>query len=173
MIKVNLPTIESDNNNVPDIDPFTIVGLFNYGNTSDRTRIKICEGYKNVFDINAEVPSDFSGIPKHNYNNYCFYYYLSNKDRVPDCFTILWRLFELAIGYSKDQSDKSGFEKTFNQALMLPGVGLTKLTVGLFHIRPKTFVSLDNNNKSLIKQQLNKETTTLSGVEYLDVCSSV
>ena len=89
-----LPKIESDNNNVPDMDPFTVFALFNRGSQSVETRIDLCKAYKEVFELEESVPSDFYGVPIYNYNQYCFYRYLDNPKRNNKCFDILWDLFQ-------------------------------------------------------------------------------
>ena len=59
---MKLPTLEKDNNLV-DIEPFTIFGLFNKGIT-DSNRIAILNQIKDLFDIKAEVPEtgDFTAL---------------------------------------------------------------------------------------------------------------
>ena len=38
MMGLNLPKIEKDNDNIPDIDPFTVIALFNRGKQSVASR---------------------------------------------------------------------------------------------------------------------------------------
>ena len=51
-----------DNHYFADLDPFTFYGTFNKG-LSDKNRIELLRAYKNNFGINAELPSEFTGIP--------------------------------------------------------------------------------------------------------------
>lgn len=173
MMGLNLPKIEKDNNIIPDIDPFTIIALFNRGKQSVPSRQKICEGYKNVFSINKAIPSDYDGVPMYRYNQYCFYEYIGEPKRDSNCFDYLWNLFEQALSYSKNNSNKSAFEMAFEQARKLSLVGQAKLTMGLFHIRPNVFVNLDSNNNALIEKELHRTVDELTGAEYLDLCSFV
>ena len=53
-----LPKIESDNNNVPNMDPFTVFALFNRENQSVETRIELCKAYKEVFKLEESVFTD-------------------------------------------------------------------------------------------------------------------
>lgn len=85
----NLPKIEKDNEIIPDIDPFTVFALFNRGKQSDEARIALCNGYKKAFGMEGNVPSDFDGIPMFNYNQYCFYRYVGDPKREPECFDVL------------------------------------------------------------------------------------
>ena len=107
------------------------------------------------------------------YNQYCFYRYVGDTKRDDNCFDYFWNLFEQALSYSKDQSNKSAFETAFEQVMNISLVGQPKLTMGLFHIRPNVFVNLDSNNNALIEKELHRTVGTLSGAEYLDLCSSV
>ena len=86
-IKIKLPKLEK--NNVPvDIDPFTVFGLFNKG-ISDENRKKILSGMKSEFDITAEVPDHFNGIPV--LNNMMATFYGFEGDRESDDIENLWR----------------------------------------------------------------------------------
>lgn len=180
-VNKNLPKIEKNNDTIPDIDPFTVFALFNRGKQSDEARIALCKGYKKAFSIKATVPSDFDGIPTFNYNQYCFYRYVGDPKREPKCFDTLWDLFEKAITYSNDGSNKESLATTFEKALRLPLVGLSKLTIALYQIRPYTFISLDNNNKQFLTDvdnmphyfttifsSINKDIPT--GTNYLFMC---
>lgn len=170
---MELPKIETDNNYIPDIDPFTVIALFNRGKQSVTTRQKICEGYKKTFEMTASVPLDFEGVPMYYYSQYCFYRYVEDPRRDDNCFEYFWNLFEQGLLYSKDYSNKSGFEDAFEQVMKLSLVGQPKITMGLFHIRPNVFVNLDSNNCSLIEKELHLKVSSLTGSEYLDLCSSV
>ena len=60
-IGMKIPKLDTDNI-LNDIDPFTVFGLFNKGIT-EANRISILEGFASGFNVKAEVPDDFSGIP--------------------------------------------------------------------------------------------------------------
>ncbi|MBQ7068192.1 MAG: hypothetical protein IJM82_03385, partial [Synergistaceae bacterium] len=49
-IDINLPTLEKDNN-IVDIDPFTVIGLFNKSSMKDENRKKIIQSVAKVFEI--------------------------------------------------------------------------------------------------------------------------
>lgn len=74
---MKLPTLERDNN-IVDIDPFTIFGLFNKGIT-DANRIAILSQIKDLFDISADVPTNFDGIPVLNNMSATFYYFVDER----------------------------------------------------------------------------------------------
>ena len=173
MMGLNLPKIEKDNDDIPDIDPFTIIALFNRGKQKISTRQKVCEGYKKVFRIISAVPSDFDGVPVYFYNQYCFYRYVGDSKRDENCFDCLWNLFEQALLFSRNQSNQSTFESAFEQVMKISLVGQSKMTIGLFHIRPNAYVNLDSVNNAMIEKELHKTVGLLTGREYLALCASV
>ena len=168
-----LPKIENDNNNIPDIDPFTVFALFNRGKQSVEARKALCSGYKGAFGIIADVPTDFDGIPMFNYNQYCFYRYVNDPKRDNNCFDTLWDLFDETIKRSNGEANETRFTGCFEKALKLSLVGLPKLTIGLFQVRPNTFINLDSVNKSFIEIKLGKSLNIQSGADYLLLCKEV
>ena len=63
-----------------EIDPFTFFGSFNRG-ILPNTRIRILEAMKSRFEVNASVPSGFSGIPT--LNNMKSWFFAFQSDRKP------------------------------------------------------------------------------------------
>ena len=168
-----LPKIEKDNDNIPDIDPFTVIALFNRGQPREADRKEICAAYKAVLNLSAEVPSDFEGIPTHNNINTCFYCFLDDPKRNETCFDILWSLFKCAINYADQGLEALPFTTAFDSALKLPQIGWAKLTTGLFQIRPNTFLSLDKNNKKILSDRLQITSEVKNGAEYIQLCKDV
>ena len=173
LVGKSLPKIESDNNNIPDIDPFTIYALFNRGKQSTNSRSQICEGYKRTFGIKSDVPTDFSGIPVYAYNQYCFYRYINDPKRVESCFELLWALFESSIEYSRDSLNSQRFCECFEKCLNLPMVGFAKLTMGLYQIRPTTYVNIDKINVPWIETRIKIPRNINVGKEYLSFCAKL
>jgi len=77
MNNLPLPTLERDNN-IVDIDPFTVFGLFNKGITNNN-RLELLSLIKEYFGINAEIPKDFNGIPVLNNQKATFYYFIGDR----------------------------------------------------------------------------------------------
>ena len=101
--KIKLPTLERDNN-IIDIDPFTVLGLFNKGITNEN-RLKLINKIKELFNVSSNIPSDFVGIPILNNQKATFYYFLG--DRKETDIDNLWLLFEQALSYAKENSDEN------------------------------------------------------------------
>ena len=101
---INMPKLER-NNQIVDIDPFTVFGLFNKSSMKEVTRVKIITAVKNLFGIVAPIPSSFTSIPVLNNQNATFYYFVG--DREDNDIDDLWGLFESALAYTlSPTSDK-------------------------------------------------------------------
>ena len=74
---LKLPTLEKDNN-IIDIDPFTVFGLFNK-KIQETNRKKIISALAKKLGITETIPSDFSGIPVLNNFNATFYGFINDR----------------------------------------------------------------------------------------------
>jgi hypothetical protein len=131
-----------------EIDPFTFYGNFNRG-TKTETRVAILKAIKTEFNIAAAVPADFSGIPV--LNNMKAWFFSSSPYRKTEDVGRLWDVFEAALQPNPLQSE--AFGKAFDAALEVRNTNLN-LTMGLFWIRPYTFLSLDSNNQQFLGIQI-------------------
>ncbi len=145
-VNMKLPTLEKDNN-IVDIDPFTIFGLFNKGIT-DANRIAILAQMKELFGISATIPTNFDGIPVVNNMSATFYYF--SGERGDNDIDNLWSLFRCAILYADKQGSESDFIQAFDTAISQKGVSWN-ITMGLYWIRPLTFINLDAHNRRLLE----------------------
>lgn len=143
---MKLPTLERENN-IVDIDPFTVFGLFNKGISNDN-RITILSQIKELFGISAPVPTDFDGIPVLNNMSATFYYF--SGERGEKDIDNLWSLFRYAIAYADRQENESDFITVFNTVVAQKGVSWN-ITMGLYWIRPMTFINLDARNRKLLE----------------------
>lgn len=148
-----------------EIDPFTFYGIFNRG-ILESHRISILKAIKDKFSITAEIPTDFSGIPILNNQKSWFFSY--EKDRDPDDINKLWDVFLEALKPSPFSS--VNFQKAFDDALGVRNTSYN-LTMGLFWIRPRTFLNLDKTMRDyLFPITLN---TKLSFKSYLSLMEEV
>lgn len=127
-----------------EIDPFTFYGIFNRG-ILETHRINILKAIKVKFDISAEIPTGFSGIPL--LNNQKSWFFAYKVDRQPNDIDKLWHVFSEAL--KPNPFSSAEFEKAFDEAL---GVRNTKynLTMGLFWIRPHVFLNLDKTMRDYL-----------------------
>ncbi|RHN01384.1 AAA family ATPase [Dielma fastidiosa] len=177
-INIRLPKLEA-NNNIIDIDPFTIFGLFNKGIT-DANRISILHGFAQEFSIDVPIPDSFDGIPVLNNMAATFYYFIG--DRQEDDIENLWRVFISALEYADthSESSKKAFILAYDAALKQKGVKWN-LTMALYWIRPYEFINLDSRNRWYICNPENMPENYIksigalekvpNGEEYLNIIS--
>lgn len=149
-IDIKLPKLESDG--LPtDMDPFTVFGLFNKGIT-EKNRIAIAKGLAKAFDVKAEVPTEYPGVPVVNNLKATFYYF--KGDRKEGDIDNLWAVFESALSYADEGSEESKktFIECFDAVLSQSGIRWN-ITMALFWIRPYAFISLDSRNREFLKDK--------------------
>ena len=150
MSNLTLPTLERDNN-IIDIDPFTVFGLFNKGITNNN-RLELISLIKESFNINADIPKDFNGIPVLNNQKSTFYYFIG--DRSDNDINNLWDLYKVALDYGKNSLPilEANFDNIFNTVKGQQGVKWN-ITMGLFWISPYVFINLDSKNRTVLQKE--------------------
>jgi len=137
---------DKDNNGarfpLKEIDPFTFFGVFNRGIQYDQ-RLAILVRVKQYYELQNELPEDFNGVPVLNNLNSWFFAYQDSRDG--NDVGRLWRVFQLAL--EKDPLGKKQFLRAFDEALTVKQTNVN-LTMGLFWIRPDTFLNLDQVNRA-------------------------
>jgi 5-methylcytosine-specific restriction enzyme B len=127
-----------------EIDPFTFIGAFNRG-IGDDQRHEIAREVARFLDVAAPLPQDFEGVPLlNNQRSWLFSY---SKNRKPGDIPALWEVFRLAL--DEAPLDNERFAKAFDAALQVRMVNVN-LTMGLFWIRPRRFLSLDSLNRAYL-----------------------
>jgi 5-methylcytosine-specific restriction protein B len=148
-----------------EIDPFTFFGTFNRGIKDDQ-RLGILKALKERFAIQSPLPSDFWGLPILNNQRSWFITYRSDRD--PKDVDRLWKIFDLAL--AQDPLAAPEFPAAFDEALTVKCTNVN-LTMGLFWIRPRTFLSLDHFNRSHLNIKLPPSGLTASF--YIDQITRV
>jgi 5-methylcytosine-specific restriction enzyme B len=120
-----------------EIDPFTVFATFNRGLSGDNRR-RLASPLGQELGIGASPPKDFAGIPTVDNRHTWFFAYA--KDRTAEDIPSLWAVFERAL--RPDPLGDPEFPDAFDRALHVYGVSFN-LTMGLFWVRPRTFLSLD------------------------------
>ena len=141
---INLPTLERDNQ-IVDIDPFTVFGLFNKKLTNVN-RLAILKAIASLFSVKSPIPTAFDSIPVLNPQNATFYYFAGGRGEGD--IDELWELFELALEYAVSPTidNRSLLSKYFDLAIRKKGNGNSKITMGLYWIAPNSFLNLDQRN---------------------------
>lgn len=147
---MNMPTLEKDNN-IIDIDPFTVFALFNKKIRNDN-RIKILRAIAELFDVKTVVPTSFDSLPVLNPQNATFYCFID--ERGESDIDDLWELFVYALAYAKEPTNDHGKKVAyyFDLVIRKRGNGNSKITMALYWISPDTFLNLDRRNEWYIYQ---------------------
>lgn len=151
----------ADNTSGPlrDICPFTTMGLFNRGLKDDNRRA-IASELAEFLQVAEPVPT-FSlkddGVPQLLPRGSWYFHYA--KFRNDDAIPTLWQLFADALRLADSGSDgfRTIFEASYDAAIELPLVGVRKLTMALYWMRPWFYPSLDKNCQNFITQKLSIE----------------
>lgn len=142
---IEMPKLEKDNQLV-DIDPFTVFGLFNK-KISNENRIKILQTIAKLFEIKVKLPSSFDSLPVLDNRNSTYYNFIG--ERGENDINELWKLFEIALAYAAEPSteNRNSFFKFFDLAINKKGNARAKITMALFWIAPSKFLNLDSRNE--------------------------
>ena len=141
--------LEQDDS-IVDIDPFTVFGLFNKGIT-EANRIAIIKAFSKEFgvDNSIAIPTNFDGIPVLNNLKAIFF----GWNRPDTDIDNLWALFRVALQYA-DATDKSTVKESFieiyNEVIKQSCIKWN-ITMGLYWIRPYSFLNLDSRTRWFIK----------------------
>ena len=146
-----LPKLEEDNKPILDVDPFTVFGLFNRGN-SQVNRISIVKAFAQEFSVISPVPETFSGIPLLNNLNSLFYCF--GEKRKSDDIDNLWKFFLSSLDYADNPTEENRaiFARFYDLVQKQSNIRWN-ITMGLFWIRPYTYLNLDSTNRDIILNQ--------------------
>lgn len=163
-IDMKVPKLESGDE-IIDIDPFTIFGLFNKGITN-ANRVAIISSIANVFGIEAEIPDNFDGIPV--LNNLKATFYGFKDDRKTDDINNIWNVFEAAIKLAEvdSEANRAEFSKWYD--LVKEQLCIRwNITMGLYWVRPYSFINLDSRNRWYITNPENMPTDFVDAVKKI------
>lgn len=143
-IDIKVPKLESGDT-IIDIDPFTVFGLFNKGITNEN-RVAVIKSIASVFGVVANVPDKFDGIPVLNNLKATFYGFI--EDRKVDDIDNIWNLFESAIKLADNDTEENRIEFSKWYDLVHDQRCIRwNITMGLYWIRPYTYINLDSRNR--------------------------
>lgn len=143
-IDMKVPKLESGDE-IIDIDPFTVFGLFNKGITN-ANRIAIIGSIAKEFGIEAKVPDNFDGIPV--LNNLKATFYGFKDDRKEDDIDNIWNVFKAALALADEDNEENRQEFSKWYDLVHDQLCIRwNLTMGLYWIRPYCFINLDSRNR--------------------------
>lgn len=146
--EMNFPFKEKGKEVYEDICPFTVFGSFNKGITN-ANRIALLEQFAKQFSIKAAVPTEFDGIPV--VMNLSAWFFAYKENRGEHDIDNLWELPEKAIAYSDEASadNKNAFITAYDTVSKQKMIKWN-ITMGLYWVRPYTFINLDSTNRAFI-----------------------
>lgn len=152
MKEQGLKVISLDDKNVggdvplTEIDPLTFLASFNRGIT-DENRRDNWRFLKEKWNLAADVPGDFAGIPVvHNMKSWFFPY---AKKRDKGHVDLLWQLVRAAVDSPVEAIDRSLFES----CLGLKVITIHNLTMGLFWINPSAYLPADRKTREFAQHK--------------------
>ena len=139
-----------------DICPFTTIGCFNRG-TKDETRREIAKKIRTFLNVQEPTPNltnSQDGIPQLNPTSW--WYFAKEQSRDPNDIDKLWEVFGDTINFFDGNNDgtRELLERSFDKAISVKFVGISKLTIGMFWIRPWGFPTLDKKSIPYIRDVL-------------------
>lgn len=162
-----------------DICPFTVFAIFNRGLTDENRKI-IAKELADLIGVLEPVPKSFDGIPLVNNQSTWFFGY--SYKRQSDDIDNLWDVFARGISFAdlEDGGEEvsARFADAYDKAMGIYGVAWN-LTMGLYWIRPWSFLTLDSQSKNYINKKLNIEINTTgsnkrcSSDDYLELMDSI
>ncbi len=154
-----------DHEPVDDICPFTVFGCFNKGIT-DENRMAIMRIMGEKIGVGADTPKKFLGIPV--LNNLRAWFFAYKADRKPDDINNLWSLFESAVEYADKPSSttRSSFIRHYDRVIKQIGIKWN-ITMGLYWLRPYSFLNLDEVNRNNLLDSSNPLSTELMSISNL------
>lgn len=146
--EMNFPFKEKGKEVYEDICPFIVFGSFNKGITN-ANRIALLEQFAKQFSIKAAVPTEFDGIPV--VMNLSAWFFAYKENRGEHDIDNLWELLEKAIAYSDEASadNKNAFITAYDTVSKQKMIKWN-ITMGLYWVRPYTFINLDSTNRAFI-----------------------
>lgn len=138
---------------IKEIDPFTFLGTFNRGIKNEH-RLGILAEMKTFFGCEQPLPTDFDGIPILNNQRSWFVRY--QHARLDADVPALWDVFEKAL--QDEPLDNQEFLDSYDDAISVKGVNVN-LSMGLFWIRPNTFLNIDGTNRAYLNIDAKAHTT--------------
>jgi hypothetical protein len=132
---------DAQKNEIPltEIDPFTFLANFNRG-IRDDNRVALWEFLKLEWNLQSPLPEDFDGLPLANKQNCRLIPFAFERDanHVPD----LWTFFEHILNAEPNSLNT----ELMQRCLGYKCVGLAMLTMGMFWVCPKKWISTDSKN---------------------------
>ena len=148
-------------------DPVTIFNKINSNYSLDKTTL-ILQGLHKELGLKNKIPTDYSGIPS------AFYAQIKFAN-TPEDEQNVWKAYEASIKYASEKTEvnRNNFINLFNIVYKEHGKSMY-LCNTLYKVNPVEYLSMDNNVRSLLKDELGIDTVDFNnGATYLNICDEV
>ena len=157
--------------NLDDIDPFTVMGMFNRGGIEKRKFI--ARKLTDFLGFLHPVPEHFgNGVPRLNTRNSWFFDHKAKRGA--DDIDSLWDFLEIALSFAKNNNQneeiKQKFIQIYDKVIKQRWIGQSKITMGLYWIRPQHYLTLDERSRTYLTEQLEFSSfgsKVISAIKYL------
>lgn len=174
---LKLPTWAPAGTVPTDVDPFTIFCSFCKMMTP-ANRMQYTRAVADVLGVSTELPTGFDGISLMNPMRAAFYGWEALQNGNKDIDN-LWSLFEAAIRYADTGTPGSeeDFIRIYDTVTTQYAIKWN-ITMGLFWIRPRSFINLDQVCRKFLKEngffqgKLPEIKKLPDGREYLGICKT-
>lgn len=129
-----------------EIDPFSFFANFNRS-IKEQYRRRILEVLKHKMGLKAPLPDDFDGLPVVSLQKALFFPYA--YDREDGDVPALWDLAQEVISNAPDSLN----DEIFKRCLDIRQVGPAKLTIGMFWLRPDSYLAMDALTLDYVKDK--------------------
>lgn len=164
---INIPMLEKDNQ-IVDMDPFTVFGLFNNSLLKKTNRVKIILALAHKLGVRTAIPVSFDSIPVLKNQSVTFYNFV--EDRAEHDIDELWELFEAALKYADNPTvvNREDLAKYFDIAINKKEIDNSKITMALYWIAPNSFLNLDQCNTWYIYESGKIPTAVVSSLPVIE-----
>lgn len=126
-----------------EMDPFTFFANFNRAITEDNRRGILSE-LKTIWKLESDLPEDFCSIPTANNQSTWFFAYVKNRGK--DDINNLWRLAHETL----EKTPQNFNRELLEACLKIKTIALPKMTIGLYWLNPRSYMSVDWKNRDFI-----------------------
>lgn len=151
---------EGNKTNLKEIDPFTFFFfIYKYGQTR---RLEFLQ--KIAALLNLEKPTGDFGIPSANAQKLWLFPYEGNRNN--DEIIRLWNFFFAA-------TDQKITDELFADVITISGVGLAKITEGLYDVDPENYFPINGPTKPYLQEVLDINPNFKTFTEYQEILNKI
>ena len=146
-----------------DIDPFTVMGIINRLTLTSR-KSEVCKAFKQIFKMDTAIPADYKGVPQLSPLKSVFYWSDIPEEEREEDIQHLWELLDVVMNNRTREEIGEVYDVVKDQK----GIKF-RATIALYWIKPKTYLSLDSNNRQLLNHYGIYVQNNIDYADYLNI----